>query len=156
VSIDVPLPQGPLRIDHVVFDLNGTLARDGELIDGVAPLVRTLALRVDVRLASGDTHGTARACAETLGVPFVELPALHQAPEKRALVLSLGADHTAMVGNGANDALALQSAACGICVLHDEGAASAAIAAADVVVASPAAAIGLLLRPLRLVATLRT
>jgi P-type E1-E2 ATPase len=156
VSIDVPLPQGPLRIEHVVFDLNGTLARDGVLVDGVAALVEALAARVDVRVASGDTHGTARACAQELGLPLVELPELDQAEAKRALVLALGPERTAMVGNGANDAEALRTAVCGICVLDDEGAAAAAVAAADAVVTSPGAAIELLLRPLRLVATLRT
>jgi P-type E1-E2 ATPase len=156
MSIEIPLPGGAIVLEHVVFDLNGTLARDGELVDGVAPLVARLCDRVDVRLASGDTHGTASTCADALGLALVALAPLSQGAAKRDLVLALGAGRTAMVGNGANDAAALAAAAVGICVLHDEGAAAAAVAAADIVVSSPAAAIELLLRPMRLVAGLRT
>jgi len=59
------------------------------------------------------------------------------------------------IGNGANDAAMLQEAALGIAVLGPEGLAAEALLAADVVVASIEDALDLLLRPHRLVATLR-
>jgi soluble P-type ATPase len=49
----------------------------------------------------------------------------------------------------------LQESALGIAVLQDEGAAAAALIAADVVASDIQSALELLLRPLRLVATLR-
>jgi len=51
--------------------------------------------------------------------------------------------------------VALRAAALGICVLGAEGAAGAAVLAADIVVPDPLTALDLLLHPDRVVATLR-
>jgi soluble P-type ATPase len=48
-------------------------------------------------------------------------------------VAALGADSTAAIGNGRNDAAMLRVARIGIAIVGPEGSASAAIAAADVV-----------------------
>ena len=47
---ETPIPGGgrPPRIEHVVFDFDGTLAVDGRLIRGVAPRLGSLAARTDV------------------------------------------------------------------------------------------------------------
>jgi soluble P-type ATPase len=59
------------------------------------------------------------------------------------------------LGNGANDEKLLARAALSLCVLGEEGAAGAALRAADMVVRSPVEALDALLDPLRLVSTLR-
>jgi soluble P-type ATPase len=59
------------------------------------------------------------------------------------------------IGNGANDAAMLSTAALGIAVLGPEGTARESIEAADVVVTSIEIGLDLLLNPRRLVATLR-
>ena len=59
------------------------------------------------------------------------------------------------IGNGANDELMLVEAAVGIAVLEEEGLACEVIVAADVLVRDAAAALDLLINPIRLVATLR-
>ena len=61
----------------------------------------------------------------------------------------------AAIGNGANDADMLQTAAVGIAVLGAEGLAAETLLAADVVCANPLDALDLLLNPRRLIATLR-
>ncbi|MCS7003502.1 MAG: ATPase P, partial [Dehalococcoidia bacterium] len=58
-------------------------------------------------------------------------------------------------GNGANDVAMLERAAIGVAVIGPEGAASSAIAAADVVTIAIADALDLLRYPRRLIATLR-
>jgi soluble P-type ATPase len=60
------------------------------------------------------------------------------------------------IGNGHNDRLMLQAAALGIAVLQTEGAAMAAVIAADILAPGIADALDLLLHPLRLAATLRS
>jgi soluble P-type ATPase len=60
------------------------------------------------------------------------------------------------VGNGANDQLMLQHAAIGIAVLQEEGLATAALSAADLVVKDILDVFALLKTPERIMATLRT
>lgn len=67
----------------------------------------------------------------------------------------LGPHATAAIGNGLNDVPMLRAAALGIAVIGPEGAGGATLAAADVVVLSIEAALGLLGDPLTLTATLR-
>jgi soluble P-type ATPase len=67
----------------------------------------------------------------------------------------LGAAQTVAFGNGANDALMLRKACLGICVMHGEGTSMQALLASDVLVASAEEALDLLLKPARLLATLR-
>jgi P-type E1-E2 ATPase len=153
--IHVGLPGRPLDLATVVLDINGTLARDGELIEGVAAAVATLASRAEVLVASGDTFGTSEALARALGVAYLGVGGDDQAAQKLRLVEELGPSRTAVVGNGRNDVAALARAALGICVIGPEGCASEAAFAADVLAPSASVALGLLLEPDRLVATLR-
>jgi soluble P-type ATPase len=67
----------------------------------------------------------------------------------------LGADHVVAIGQGANDAKMLAAAALGICVLSREGVARETLLASDVVVPDVFAALELLEKPLRIVASLR-
>ena len=67
----------------------------------------------------------------------------------------LGPERVVATGNGTNDVGMLRLAAIGIAVMTSEGIAARALQAADVLVASPVDALGLLLNPKRLVATLR-
>jgi len=154
-GIVIALPGAPITIRNLMLDLNGTLARDGHLLAGVAQRVAALRERVGLVLASGDTFGTAAGVAEALGVEFVPLGEHRQTEQKLALLERLGRSHSAVIGNGRNDARALAAARLAIVVCGPEGAAREALANADVVVGGPADALDLLLAPARLVATLR-
>jgi soluble P-type ATPase len=74
---------------------------------------------------------------------------------KRRVVETLGARNVAAVGNGVNDVPMLRAAALGIAVLGTEGTSGELLRVATVVVRDIDDAIDLLLRPQRLVATLR-
>ena len=145
-----------LELHTLVLDLNGTIARDGEVIEGVAESVRALAETLRVIAVTADTHGTADALLAPLALDEVRIiPRGRESEAKLDLVDELGSDSVVAIGNGANDALMLRDAALGIAVVGGEGAATVAVHAADVVVGSIDDALGLLLEPRRLIATLR-
>jgi P-type E1-E2 ATPase len=152
MTIRVELPGTAIELEHLLLDVNGTLTRDGELLDGVRDAIAGLEGAVSVRLLSADTFGTACAVADRLGA---EYRIVADGDDKRALVERLGAGRCAAIGNGRNDVGMLRAAVLGIAVIGPEGAAAQAIAAADVVCVSILDALALLARPARLTATLR-
>ena len=155
IEIDVP-GFGELALAHLLLDYNGTLARDGELIEGVAPRLEALADALEIRVLTADTFGGARAELAGLPCAVTVLEAGDQAAAKAAAVERLDARAVAAVGNGRNDRLMLERAALGIAVVEEEGAAAATLGAADVVVNRIVDALDLLRRPGRLIATLRS
>lgn len=154
--IEITIPEtASYSLAHLVVDFNGTLAIDGALLPGVAEALRVLAGRLDVHVVTADTFGTVHRATAGLPVHVVVVPSVRQDEAKRRHVADLGADRCVAIGNGRNDALMLRSAALGIAVVQAEGAAPAALQAADVIVPDVVAALGLLQHPSRLVATLR-
>ena len=141
-----------LRLEHLLVDVNGTLTNRGTLIDNLAGRIGRLRDELDIHLVSADTFGTLDSIAEPLKVDAVRAAT---GADKLRVLDQLGRERCAVVGNGANDALVLEAAALGIAVIGPEGAAAAALRAADVVCASVADALDLLLEPKALSATLR-
>ena len=150
-SYDVPGGQR-LELDHLVLDLNGTLSERGSLIAGVEERLRRLSVDLDLHLVTADTRGTAARLAAELPV---SISPITRGSEKAAYVQRLGAGRTAAIGNGRNDEAMLRTAALGIAVVGPEGAATAALLAADVVTNSVVDALDLLLDPATLASTLR-
>ena len=58
IQIDIPGFR-KVTIRHIVADHNGTLACEGELLDGVAEGFRRLAERVAIHVVTADTFGLA-------------------------------------------------------------------------------------------------
>ncbi len=153
MTVRVPIPgRHELRLEHLMLDVNGTLTNRGVLIDGVEERLDRLRGTLDIRLVSADTFGTLDALAVRLGGGAVRAGT---ADDKLSTLDVLGRETCAVIGNGANDVLALEAAAIGFAVLGPEGASAAALRVADVVCASAAAALDLLLDPKALAATLR-
>ena len=153
IHLDIP-GWGVLELEHLVLDLNGTIALDGEVLAGVPERLAALSESLTIFMVTADTQGQAAAIAGQLGVRLVLVTPGAEADQKRALVERFGAERVVAIGNGANDAAMLQAAALGIAVLGSEGLAGEALRAADVVVGIHDA-LDLLLHPRRLVATLR-
>ena len=154
--IDVAIPGfGRLALEHLVCDYNGTLARDGVLLDGVAAGLTALAAKLSVHIVTGDTFGTAQRSMQGLPCAVTLLPPEGQVQAKQAFVTRLGAAGVVAVGNGRNDRLMLDAAALGTAVIGDEGLAADAMQACDIVVRDIADAFALLENPRRLIATLR-
>jgi soluble P-type ATPase len=141
-----------LVLHHLVLDLNGTLALDGRILEGIPARLTTLRRHLQLHVLTAGTHGGLEESARILGVPIQRIGT---GAEKRDYVRTLGAAQVVAMGNGANDVLMLAEAALGIAVLGPEGLCAEALRAADVLVADPCAGLDLLLRPDRLVATLR-
>ncbi|MBN2345551.1 MAG: ATPase P [Candidatus Aminicenantes bacterium] len=156
IEIDVPGTGEKLTLEHLVLDFNGTLAVDGRIKPGVADLLRQLAERLQVHIVTAGTFGGVEE--EVAGIPCVlkVLQGADQTGQKARYVEKLGAGRTACVGNGRNDRAMLEKARLGILVIQEEGAAAESLRAADVVCGDIESALLLLLRPLRLTATLRT
>ena len=143
-----------VSLQHIVLDMNGTLTLDGRLIDGVEENLVSLSSIVSIHVVTADTFGTAREVFRNLPVSLDVIPGKDQIRAKEEFLQGLEGDAAAM-GNGRNDAGMLGAAAVGIAVIGPEGASSAAVRSADVVVRDINDGLGLLLRPKRLVATLR-
>ncbi len=152
MTLSVSIPGRELRLEHLLLDVNGTLTDRGVLIDGVDERLDRLRDVLDIRLVSADTFGTLDAIAERLHVGAVRAAT---GEDKVSALDMLGRGCCTVIGNGANDVLVLEAAALGFAVLGPEGASAAALRSADVVCASAADALDLLLDPQALSATLR-
>jgi soluble P-type ATPase len=153
MTLTIPIPGRPeLELDHLLLDVNGTLSNRGALLEGTLSRVAELRTRLTIHLVSADTFGTLESIAARLGVRPVRA---QSGADKLRELDRLGRERCAVIGNGANDVLVLEAAALGFAVLGPEGTCGAALRAADVVCASAADALDLLLEPKALSATLR-
>ena len=144
-----------LKIEHLVMDVNGTLAVDGMLIEGVAKRIGNLRDRLQIHLLTADTHGRQAVIDQQLGLTAVRIQPGNESEQKAEYVRRLGADSVVAIGQGANDASMLKEAGLGIGVLSQEGVAAEALLSADLVMPSITAALELFDRPLRIIASLR-
>ena len=154
IELNIP-GRGELQIEHLVMDVNGTLALDGILIEGVARRIGALRDRLTVHLLTADTHGGQAAIDHLLNLKAVHIQHGNEAEQKATYVRQLGAERVAAIGQGANDALMLKDAALSICVLSAEGLAVEALDASQLLMPDILSALDLFDRPLRLIASLR-
>ena len=154
IEVDIP-GRGKLMLEHLVMDVNGTLALDGILIDGVAERITSLRNRLDIHLLTADTHGGQAIIDQILGLKAVRILPGNEMEQKAAYVRQLGAEHVVAIGQGANDAGMLRTAALGICVMSIEGIAVETLQSAHLLLPDILSALDLLEKPLRLIASLR-
>ncbi len=151
IRIEIP-QRGTIELEHVVFDINGTLAVDGVLLPGVTERLKRLGQQLTIHALTAGTHGNLDELQKMLELP---LHKIGTGEEKTRYVQQLGPEKVVAIGNGMNDVGMLRLAALAIAVLSQEGVATGALQAADVLVTSPVDAMELLLKPKRLIATLR-
>jgi len=151
IRIEIP-QKGTIELQHAVFDINGTLAVDGVPIPGVVDRLKVLAEHLSLHALTAGTHGNIAELEQVLGLP---LQIISTGEEKMRYVQQLGPASVIAFGNGVNDVGMLRLAAVGVAVLAGEGVAIGAVQAADVLALRPVDAIDLVLKPKRLVATLR-
>ena len=154
--IEVEIPgRHTYRFEHLVLDLNGTISLDGEIIEGVPERLDLLRRQVDILIVTADTLDRAQVLGKSLQVRIHKVAPGDEQAEKLKLVRQLGKETTVSIGNGSNDASMLKESILGIGVLGPEGTSSEAIANCDLVAPNINAALDLLLKPDRLIATLR-
>jgi len=154
VIIDIP-GYRTLEIKNLVLDYNGTIAFDGEIPETVKERLRILAADLDVYVLTADTHGTARSKCEGLPVTIMTFPGESAMYEKEKIIRELGMDVSMAVGNGRNDVLMCREAVLSASVIGGEGAFSGLIGETTVTVCTIEDALDLLIKPKRLIATLR-
>ena len=154
IELNIP-GRGVYQLEHLVCDVNGTLAVDGQLFDGLVRQLTSLRDRLELHLLTADTHGRQNIIDQQLNLEAVRIELGKEAEQKAAYVEKLGADQVVAIGQGANDATMLRNAALGICVFSPEGVAVETMMSADLVTPDIQTALELLIKPLRIVASLR-
>lgn len=154
LKIDIP-GRDALRLENLLLDYNGTIARDGHLLPELLKRLQELQEKLNVLVLTADTYGTVRAEVEPWGLQVETFPQAEAAAAKAAVLRGLNGQ-TVCLGNGYNDCEMCAAADLAIGVLEAEGLAAALVAHCDVISRSAAEALDLLVYPDRLRATLRT
>jgi P-type E1-E2 ATPase len=154
IELNIP-GRGLIELEHLVCDVNGSLAVDGQLLEGVSRGLNLLRDRLEVHLLTADTHGRQELIDRQLSIQARRVAPGDEARQKLEYIQRLGPGQVVAIGQGANDAAMLKEAALGICVLSSEGVAVEALLAADLVAPDIFSALELLEKPIRIVATLR-
>ena len=155
IEIDIP-GFGSLRLERLILDYNGTIAVDGQPVQGVKERLIALARHVEIHVLTADTFGGVEKKLSAIPCKIHVLPIEAQDKGKMEYVDRLGAGGTVCIGNGRNDVMMLKKAALGIAVVQDEGVAASAVLSADVVVTDILFALDLISNQMRLIATLRS
>jgi soluble P-type ATPase len=154
ISLNIP-GRGMYELEHLVMDVNGTIAIDGQLIEGLAKKIGALRDRLTIHLLTADTHGKQAVIDQQLGLTAVRIAQGGESLQKAEYVSKLGCEKVVAIGQGANDAEMLELARLGICVMSAEGVAKETLLAADLILPNIIHALDLLENPMRIVASLR-
>jgi P-type E1-E2 ATPase len=153
IELNIP-GSGTIELEHLVCDINGTLVIDGQLLDGMPRLLNSLRDRLQIHLLTADTRGHVSSIERQLGIRAVRIEAGDEVEQKAGYIRKLGSGVLA-IGQGANDAGMLKSAAIGVCIISREGTAIESLLSADLVVPDIYSALELIENPIRLVSSLR-
>lgn len=154
MEIDIPAYK-KLSIDYLVLDYNGTLAEDGALVEGTRERLERISDFLDIYILTADTFGTASKACEDLPVKVKTFPSAEAGLAKLRIVEDLGPSRTMTIANGRNDLLMAASSTLSVGVVGGEGAYSKFLAATDLIVRDINDGLDLVLKPKRLVASLR-
>jgi len=143
------------NVEKIVFDLNGTIACDGKLIEGIKEGINSLAEKFDIYILTADTFGTAEKLLKELKAELVVVDNCDCSKFKADFVEKLGRKRVIAVGNGNNDAQMLKNAELGIAVIGPEGTAKRALLGAELISRDINDVIEIISNPERLKATLR-
>jgi len=146
---------GDYNLQHLVMDVNGTLAIDGQLMPGVAEKLSSLREHLTIHLLTADTHGRQSIIDRQLFFFITRITPRSESLQKADYVRRLGSERVAAMGQGANDAEMLAVARLGICVMSLEGVAKETLLACDLITPTILSALELLEKPMRIVASLR-
>jgi len=146
--------QEPLETDFILIDFEGTLASDRRVHPKAKDKLNLLSKRTKIYIL---TKGEKENVEETLKKVKAEIIYLTEgksSQQKLDLLHQVGEKRTVAIGNGIDDALMIEEAGFGICVLSKEGISSETMKKADVLFTDILEALDFLLKPLRQKATL--
>ena len=144
-----------IKIKHVVFDFNGTIAVDGKLITGVAKLINELSTDISFHVITADTYGSVEKELVDVNCSIEKIPEKNKDIGKLEFLEKCGKENTLCVGNGNNDKLMLKESIIGIAIIQDEGVCVETLLAADIACKSIIDVFNYFKTPDRIRATLR-
>lgn len=154
IEIEIPGHQ-TIHAAHLLLDFNGTLAIDGQIIEGVADQLIRLSAELKIHVLTADTFHTVRKELGEMPFTVKVLNPERQDMQKADYVKELGPERVIAIGNGRNDELMLRESALGIAVIQAEGAYAHIVNVSQVICTSITDALSLILKTKRLTATLR-
>ena len=154
IRIDIP-GRTTILLEYLVIDFNGTLATDGSLIHRVREKLNELSENIDIHVVTADTFGKAKDETQNVKCKLIIIKGENQNLQKARYIEGLEEKKVVAIGNGMNDTLMLKNSALGIAVIQQEGIAVESLQNADIICSNILDAIDLLLKPMRIVATLR-
>jgi len=144
----------PLQIEFILIDFDGTLASDRRVHPKAKDRINLLAKRTKIYILAKGEREVIEDILRKVKAEIVFSSEGQGSQEKLDLLTRLGKDRTVAIGNGLEDALMIDEAGLGICVIGKEGASGEALRKADLVVTHILDALDFLLKPLRHQATL--
>lgn len=155
--MEITIPgKGIIKIENLLLDYNGTIACDGKVIPSVKEKIEAIHNKgIRVHLVTADTHGTARNDCANIPVEIQIFDNANAAENKREIVEKLGAEHCVCIGNGFNDGQMFEACSISIIVIGVEGCSAKSLMKADIVCKNIDDAFDLILKPSRIIATLR-
>lgn len=152
MNFEIP-GQGNVDIKTLILDLNGTLAVNGQLVEGVKEKLDSLKEKgLQIILFSGNTRGNAQQIANELGIDFQQAS---NAAQKSKLIEKYEPMKCVTIGNGLIDEMILNKARIAIVTIQAEGVHIKSLMAADIAVPNIHDALELLLDEKKIIATLR-
>ena len=149
LEIDVP-GFGPLKLEYLVSDFNGTLALDGNLLPEIKQKLNNIAEFLKIFVLTSDEFGKAKEELNDVKCKLYIIEEKNMDARKAEFVRKLGAENVVAFGNGMNDREMLKVAKIWVAFLGNEGCAVETLVAADVQVTSAVDGCDLLLNPKRL------
>ena len=155
LSIDIP-GQGKFKIENLILDYNGTIARDGKIIEKVKDRINKLSKKLNIYIVTADTFGTVRKefKDENVNIKITD-DKISGTKYKNIVLKELGEEKTTVIANGFNDSLILKNSLLSILVIGTEGVAKESLLNSDIIVNDVIDAFDLLIHTNRLKATLR-
>ena len=144
-----------IELENLILDFNGTMAVDGIMMPSVIPRLHELAKLLNIYIISADTFGTVEEQCKDLPVKVHRITPDNQKEQKGEFVRRLGGDRCCSIGNGEVDAYMLKESILSVCVMGNEACATGAFMNSQMCVSDGEHALDLLLKPGRIVATLR-
>ena len=154
MKIEIPCFK-TIEIKNLLFDYNGTLAKDGKIDKKTKKILQKLTKHFRVFVITADTFGSVKEELRDTDVEVLILKSKNHTKEKAGFLKKLGRKKSATIGNGNNDVLMIKKAILSISIVADEGCSSKTLISSDIVSKDIKDAMKLFLKPKRLVATLR-
>lgn len=147
MNIDIPGLRA-YKLKHIFIDYNGTIAKNGRLIDGILNKLHDLSNIIDIYVITGDTFGDVKKQLENTNLKLIHA---YTAKEKQDKLYP----NSIAMGNGSIDHLMFKEAELSFCIIGEEGASFKAIQEADIIVNNVFDALDMILEPKKIIATLK-